>query len=106
MSEAVSERERKDTGRFKLLLQGRSNGGERVVTSRHKLAKNVEERAGECEKQTEDESWNEEERQSQADIVGSWKSGNLQTKIIPGVAPRNSVDQKIHSSIEMGLYST
>jgi hypothetical protein len=46
----TSERERKDTGGFKPLLQGRSNGGERVVTSRHKLAKNVEERVGECEK--------------------------------------------------------
>jgi hypothetical protein len=34
----TSERERKDTGRFKPLLQGRSNGGERVVTSRHKPA--------------------------------------------------------------------
>ncbi|KAJ7906846.1 hypothetical protein B0H13DRAFT_1880242 [Mycena leptocephala] len=53
----TSERERKDMGQFKPLLQERSNGDERVVTSRHKLAKNVEERAGECEKQAEDERW-------------------------------------------------
>jgi hypothetical protein len=38
-----------------------------------------------------------------ADIVKPRKNENLHTKIIPGVALRDNINQSIHSSIEMGL---
>jgi hypothetical protein len=95
--------------RFKPLLEEvRSNRGERASTSRLKYVEELRNMSGRMRELSGGRELEQERAtkwvsfsdvvQLQADIVGSRKSGSLHTRIIPGVALSDNINQKIHSS--------